>query len=205
MPKRDSRPGDVIESIEPDEAQDILRRLAEDPSIRKRVEDLARERLSDVDVEGIADRVYEELDMIDVHDLWESSGSTRHGYVDVTDRAWDMFDEALEPVRGEMERYRGLSMRREETVVLMGMLKGLHDYEKESTSEFKDWATDAPGDRFDQILEEWREGRDDPEESREMEEFLQRETPGWSGELRAGEHSANEPAAQGRDRIDTVR
>lgn len=195
MPKRDSRPGDVIESIEPDEALDILRRLAEDPSIRKRVEDLARERLSDVDVEGVADRVYEELDMIDVHDLWESSGSTRHGYVDVTDRAWDMFDEALEPVRGEMERYRGLSMRREETVVLMGMLKGLHDYEEGSTSEFKDWAVDAPHDRFRSLLEEWREGRDDPEESREMEEFLQRETPGWSGELRGGEHPANEPAS----------
>ena len=112
-------------------------------------------------------------------------------------KAWEMFDEALEPVRNEMERYRNLSMQREETVVLMGMFKGLHDYEKESTSEFKDWATDAPHARFSSLLEEWREGCDDTDGKREVEEFLRRETPGWSGELRGSDRPANEPATPG--------
>ena len=205
MPKRDFQPGDVITYIEPDEARDILRRLAEDPSIRNRIEDLAIEHLTDVDVEGVAGWVFDELDMMDVHDLWESAGATRHGYVDVTDRAWEMFDETMEPVRDEMERYRNLSMQREVTVVLMGMLKGLYDYEKESTSEFKDWATDAPLNYYQIVVELWRETCVDPDERREVEDFLRRETPGWNGELRAGEHPANEPAAQGRDSIDTVR
>ncbi len=206
MPKRKTRPGDeVIDSIQPNEAMQILHRLAEDPTTRNRIEDLAIECLSSVDVEDVADRVYEELDMIDVHDLWESSGATRHGYVEVTDRAGEMFDEALEPMRDEMERYRGLSMRREETVVLMGMLKGLYDYEAESTSEFKDWATDAPRDRFSNLLKVWQEGCDYPDERREVEDFLRKEVPGWSRELGAGEHSTNEPAARGRDSNDTVR
>lgn len=195
LKRKTRRDTNIIDSIEPGEAWEILRRLAKDPALKSRIEDLAQERLSDVDVEGVAGWVYDELDTIDVHDLWESAGSTRHGYVHVTDRAWDMFDEALEPVRDEMVRYQNLSMRREETIMVMGMLKGLHDYEAESTSEFKDWAVDAPHDRFRSLLGEWQEGCDEPDERREVEEFLRRETPGWSGELRGGEHPANEPAS----------
>ena len=173
----------IDEVIAAGKAGEVLRGLVrEDPGMAERIEELARERLSDVDIEGIADWVYSELDVIDVHDLWWSSGSTRHGYVDVTDRAWDMFDEALEPVRDEMERYRRLSMRREETVVLMGMLKGLYDYERESGSEFKDWAVDAPRDRFDQLLEDWRDGCEDLDERSRVEDYLEKEVPEWAGE-----------------------
>ncbi len=180
--KETRRDADIITSIEPGEAWEILRRLAKDPALRNRIEDLAQERLADVDVEGVAGWVYDELDTIDVHDLWESAGSTRYGYVHVSDRAWDMFDEALEPVREEMERYRKLSMRREETIMVMGMLKGLYDYETGSTSEFKDWAVDAPHNYYQIVVEKWRETCTDPEERREVEEFLKREVPGWCGE-----------------------
>jgi hypothetical protein len=38
----------------------------------------------------------------------------------------------------------------------MGILKGIYQYEEDSGSEFKDWATDVPGESFGNILEELR-------------------------------------------------
>jgi len=38
-------------------------------------------------------------------------------------------------------------------------LKGIRRFEKESTSEYKDWAVDAPAESFDWVLDEWKEGQ----------------------------------------------
>jgi len=75
---------DILTTITQNEAFTILKSLAkEDENIKKRIEQLAIEYLEDVDVEEIADAVYFDLDLIEVEDLWDRSGSTRDGYVDV--------------------------------------------------------------------------------------------------------------------------
>ena len=143
---------DILASITPDDAFAILKSLAkEDENINKRIEQLAIEYLEDVHIEQIAYEVYFDLDFIEVEDLWDRSGSTRDGYVDVNEEAWVMFEEALEPYTDELKRYHDQSMAAQAELYCMGILKGIYLFEKESTSQYKDWVVDAPKDFFSRI------------------------------------------------------
>ena len=179
--KKNSRKQNIFNIITPDDAFVILQTLAkEDKEIAKRIKQLAMEYLSDVDVKGIADEVYSALDCIDVHDLWDNAGPTRDGYVDVTELAWEMFEEALEPFLKELKKYQKLSMPTEAKYKCMGILQGIYRFEKESNSEFKDWAVDAPGENFSAVLDEWRDGCESPEDLQEMEQFIQDNCSKWA-------------------------
>ena len=179
--KKNSRKQNIFNIITPDDAFVILQTLAkEDKEIAKRIEQLAMEYLSDVDVEGIADDVYSALEFIDVHDLWDNAGPTRDGYVDVNELAWEMFEEALQPFLDELKKYQKLSMPAEAKYLCMGILHGLYRFEKESKSEFKDWAVDAPGEYFGTVLDEWRDNCDSSDELEEMQTFIQENCPKWA-------------------------
>ena len=41
----------------------------------------------------------------------------------------------------------------------MDILKGICKFEKYSTSEYKDWAIDAPADFFGHVLDDWKKGQ----------------------------------------------
>lgn len=150
----------IFDEISADDALAILRLLAkEDPKVAKRIEQIAIEYLSGVDIEDIAFEVYFELDSIEVEEVWDRSGRTRNGYVEPTEMACQMFEEALEPFVEEMKKYQKLSMFVEAKNYCIGILKGICRFEKESTSEYKDWAVDAPAESFDWVLDEWKEGQ----------------------------------------------
>jgi hypothetical protein len=61
----------------------------------------------------------------------------------------------------------------------MGILKGIYQYEEDSGSEFKDWATDVPGESFGYILEEWKKRCNNNKEKKEMKDFLSKECHNW--------------------------
>ena len=165
----------VLDKISGHDALLILKALAnEDRSIAKRIEQIALEYLRDIDVENVASQVYYALEGIEVEDLWEQSGSMRYGYVEPSDRAWEMFEEALEPFINELNRYFDLSLDNEAKKYCMGILKGINQFDKESTSQFKDWAEDAPDELFERILDDWKKACNNPEYIQEMEDFIER-------------------------------
>lgn len=179
--KKSSRKQNIFNIITPDDAFVILQTLAkEDKEIAKRIQQLAMEYLSDVDVEGVADEVYSALDFIDVEELWDRSGSTRDGYVDPGDMAWEMFEEALQPFLDEMKKHQKLSMPNGAKYQCMGILQGIYRFEKESKSEFKDWAVDAPGEYFGTVLDEWRDNCESSEDFEGMKTFIQKNCPKWA-------------------------
>ena len=62
--------GNKMDRVSPEQALEILRRLARsDPRIKKRIEKEAEEILKDIDVEGICEEVYSALDGIDVEEF----------------------------------------------------------------------------------------------------------------------------------------
>ena len=165
----------ILDRINDHDSLLILKALAnEDRSIARRIEQIALGYLRDIDVESVASHVYHALEGIEVEDLWEQSGSTRYGYVEPSDRAWEMFEEALEPFTNEMNKYFDLSLDNEAKNYCMGILKGINQFDRESTSEFKDWAEDAPDEFFERVLDDWKKACKTPQHLQEMEDFIER-------------------------------
>ena len=163
------------------DALTILRHLAEqDAEIAQRIEDVAMRIFSAVDIDSLATEVQGELESLDVEDVWDRSGSTKHGYVDPGDAAWQMFEDALEPFQDQVEKYMQLSMDQEAKLVCMGILKGIYDFHKESPSEYKDWAVDAPGEYFSMILHDWKTSTKTRKALAEMNQFIDKNCPDWA-------------------------
>jgi hypothetical protein len=90
-----------------------------------------------------------------------------------------MFEEALEPYIDEFRKCLEMSMDEEAKLHCMGILKGLHKFEKEGTTEFQDWAVDDPHENFKHILDEWRKWNKDQKDQEEMNEYIKKNCPEW--------------------------
>ena len=171
---------DIFNNISPDEALEILKQIAKnDKKLKKRIVDLAEDLFRNVDVESICDEVFFVLDGIDVHELWDRAGPKTDGYTSPEDMSVEMFEEALEPFVQEMQRLLDLKIHQEAKLYCMGILKGIYQYEEDSGSEFKDWASDVPGESFGYILREWGKNGS-KKDKKEMKNFIKKECPAWS-------------------------
>ena len=170
---------DMFNKISPSEALEILKHIAKtDKKQKKKIIELAEEIFRAVDVEAVCEDVFYALDGIDVHELWDRAGPRTDGYTSPEDMAVEMVEEALEPFLQELYRLLDLKMRQEAKLYCMGILKGIYQYEEDSGSEFKDWATDVPGECFGYLLSEWKK-RCNKKEKKEMSDFLGKECPNW--------------------------
>ena len=134
----------VLDDVSTEHANKILERLAdEDTKISKRIQELALEYLTGVNPDDIAENVFCDLDILDVEDVWKNSGSTRHVYFDPYELAFEMFEEVLESYIDDLRKCLKISMDEEAKLRCMGILKGIDMFERETTTEFQDWAVDA--------------------------------------------------------------
>lgn len=173
---------DIFNKISPNEALEILRQITKtDTKLKKKIIELAEDLFRDVDVDEICEDVFYALDGIDVHELWDRAGPKTDGYTSPEDMAVEMFEESLEPFIQEMYRLFDLKMHQEAKLYCMGILKGIYQYEKDSGSEFKDWATDVPGECFGYLLGEWKKKGINKKDKKEMKDFISNECRNWSG------------------------
>ena len=179
--KKNSKPEmNILDKISTDDGLAILKMLAkEDASLLKRIEHAALEYFKEVKVEDIADGVFCELDSLVVEDVWDQSGSTRYGYIDPGEKAWEMFEDAIESYLDELKKCQDLKMDEEAKKYCMGILKGIYQFEKESNNEFKDWAVDAPGENFERVFDKWKECCTNLNDIKEMKKFVKKNFPDW--------------------------
>jgi len=130
--------------------------LANEPALVKKAYDIAMELVGDANEDEISDDVYSELNSLDIDELYSSSGRTRHGYVDPTDRAWEMFGEALYPFITEMTLNQQRSLPSVAKMHCIGIIKGLLRYKESNSSEVSDWVPDAPDESIITVVEEWK-------------------------------------------------
>jgi hypothetical protein len=148
---------DFIKTLNSDEASYVLRKLLENkPELISVAHEIAMKAASNIDVDEIMEDVFYELDALDVDDLYSRSGKQRHGYKEPYDEAWEMFVEAIQPFIDEMNKNHICGLVSVSKTYCIGIVKGLLKYENDSFSEFKDWATDAPLEYIDRILDEWK-------------------------------------------------
>lgn len=174
-------PHEIIDQLSPADALAVLKTLAhEDETIAARAAEIATACLRDVDLEDVAFALYEELEFLEVEEVWDRAGPTRHGYVDPGEAADEMVDEIVAPYLDELRKLHALGMTIQANQMCMGLLLGLYRFERESTSEFKDWAPDAPNSFAWIVLDAWKEGSPARNDVRALKTFIEDRLGGWS-------------------------
>lgn len=154
MPR--TRKPSLLKSLSGSEALTVLRELARrDRGTRERIEAVAEEVVRRVDADELADAVAADLELLDVEEVWARAGSQPGGYVDPSDAAYEMVEEALEPFLDTLRRDRELGLTAEVEQRYRGLLQGIHAFERDAEGPFKDWATDVPEAWFGSLLAEW--------------------------------------------------
>lgn len=171
----------VLESITGNDALAILKVLAErDENLAQEIDAVAKELLSHVEIDEVAANVQMELEFLRIEEVWDRSGATCDGYVDPGEAAWEMLEEALKPFQDEVDKYKQLSMLEEAELTCQALLKGIYDFAKESSTEYKQWAVDAPGEYFGMILDDWKKLFEGRRPLSGMSEFLQTHCRDWA-------------------------
>ena len=171
----DLKKKNFIENLSSAEAERVLSELYDEfPELEDKIYDIALKEVSGVDEDDIMHDVFYELEELDIDDLYNSSGSTRYGYVDPNELSWEMFEETLTPFIDEMKKSQDRDLPNETKSYCCGMIKGLRMYEKEASSEFSDWVKDAPSQYIDVVLKEFKKGNPSDEDLAQVEALVQR-------------------------------
>ena len=171
---------EIINLISPTEAQAILKDLAEkDTQLAQRIAEMALDRLSEVDPEEMAAVLYYELDHLEGEEVWDQAGPTRNGYVEPRGIAEQMIEKVLAPYLAELERYGRFGLSTQANRLCMGLLAGLYQFEYESSSKFKDWASNAPIAFAETVVAAWRVGSPGQADIRTLKTFVEDELNGW--------------------------
>ena len=91
-----------------------------------------------------------------------------------------MMEELLDPFEEQMNKYIDLGFVEEAKQYCMGLLKGIYRYNQESESEFKNWASDVPGECFSYLFREWKKVTKNKRYQEEMSKFLKDNCSEWS-------------------------
>ncbi|NQS73619.1 MAG: hypothetical protein HQP72_04375 [Methanoculleus sp.] len=158
----------LLATLSADQAHSVLMRLVyDDPALAARAEEVARDLLEYVDSTAIADILCYELSTLKIEDVWDTSGRTRDGYIDPSDRAWEMLDEVLEYLR------RG--MPDESRIYALGILLGIRKFQNNSGSALLEEVPDYGDDTLELVREEWEEAVGDDEQVRLFADELREE------------------------------
>ncbi|MHB1974636.1 MAG: hypothetical protein ACYCR4_10205 [Acidimicrobiales bacterium] len=122
--------------------EELLRRH---PELRAEVERIACERLATTDEEAVADEIESELGCLAINELNGRAGRQRGGYVEPTDAAWELLEEAVAAYDHEVDRLVELGMIEAATATALGVISGLYRCRDCADGELLlSWAPDFP-------------------------------------------------------------
>lgn len=175
---------EIIDRLSPEDALVVLRILAsDDEQIAARIAEIALVHLSHVKWEEVAHELYEELEFLEVEEVWDRAGSTREGYVEPSEAAEEMVGEVVEPYLEELKKLGALGMSAEANQMCKGLLFGLYRFGHKSTSEFKNWASDAPSGIAGTVVEVWSMGDPSQADIAALRVFAEDELRDWKANL----------------------
>ncbi len=135
----------TLDQLTADEAATVLRLLLENrPDLKKDVEALAKSVIGDVSVEDVADAVEDEVRSLDLEDLNSRAGSHAHGYVEPSEAAWELVEEAVAPFLDDIKRRAESGQFDAALATCAGVVLGLYRRRDNDREEFLGWAPDSP-------------------------------------------------------------
>lgn len=137
----------LFDRLHPVESAAVLGALIEmHPELAPDAEQLACEAIQDVDAEGVAGSLEDAVCHLDTDDLGERSGRRRGGYVEPTEAAWELIQEAVAPFLDDLERLVDLGFRKAAIDMCAGIVLGLYRAAGQSADGPLAWAEECPAE-----------------------------------------------------------
>jgi hypothetical protein len=115
------------------------------PGLRAEAERVAREKLIDTDIDGVAEAVAWELKHLGSDELAGHAGKHRWGYVEPTEAAWELLEEAVCAFDREIERLLALGLTGPAVDTALGVVAGLYGCRGcDDADVLLSWAPDFP-------------------------------------------------------------
>jgi len=175
---------EIIKQLSPDDALAVLKTLVrDDEALAAHIAEVAIAHLNELDPQEVASVLYDELDALNVEEVWSRADRTRYGYVEPIEVADEMVGVVIAPYLEELRKYQTLGMSEQANRMCMGLLLGLYKFDDESTNEFKDWAGDTPTAFAEEIVRIWKDGRPSKADVKALRAFIEEALDGWCKRL----------------------
>jgi hypothetical protein len=193
--KREGESGSVLDKLDGAEAASVLRTLLDRHSeLRSEAEAIARGMLGEISPFSVADDVESALLQFDYDDLNGRAGGHSRGYVEPSEAAGELLEEALEPFVSDMKRYLEMELAEPARQFCQGILLGLYRVRDGGENDILGWAPDFPGEAAENTLEVWSETGGAGRESaaakkgrrRLSADFVRENMPDWEWLLTPG-------------------
>lgn len=153
----------LLEGLKSVEADSVLRRLLKvHPDLRGEAERIARSLLHEQEFEDVAAEVEEEVQALDYDDLNGCAGTHKGGYIEPTEAALDLLEEAVEPFISDLKRHIDLGLEGEALEICKGVVLGLYRVRDGQRGDVLGWAPDFPAEEASHAVSVWYRGRDAP-------------------------------------------
>ena len=181
----------LVDALDAVEAKQLLGTLLDaHPELLTEAADLAEAQLGAATAEDVAEDAAFALECLSVEDIWERAGTRADGsYVEPTEAAWEVVDEAVGPFIADLTRRVGLGRRAEATALCRGVLLALYRISQEEGEFLDGHAPDTLEGAAASAIEAWKKGRRDragpgARELTAMRRFLANALPEWESFLR---------------------
>jgi len=135
----------ALDRLTGDEAATVLRLFLErHPELRKEIDSLAASVIGDVSINDVADAVENELRALDLDDLNSRAGSHAYGYVEPSEAAWELVEEAVTPFLDDIKRQVESGQYDAALSTSVGIVLGLYRLRDNNKDDFLGWAPDSP-------------------------------------------------------------
>jgi len=142
------------------------------------IERTVKDHLKTFDIVSIADDISFDLDCLRAEEIWDRSGSTRHGYVDPDEVAVELFEEVISSHVSRMIDFQKRGLQKEAGRYCRGILRGIQKFNKEGKSDFKDWIGDGSLYVARYIFDTWRKGCTSKSVRAQTEQKVKQQWPG---------------------------
>jgi len=143
----------ALDRLTGDEAATVLRLFLErHPELRKEIDSLAASVIGDVSINDVADAVENELRALDLDDLNSRAGSTAYGYVEPSEAAWELVEEAVTPFLDDIKRRVESGQYDAALFTSVGIVLGLYRLRDNNKDDFLGWAPDSPDEMAEEAV-----------------------------------------------------
>ena len=147
----------VVEKLDSGEAASVLTLLLErHPELRSEAEAIGADLLSEVSFLQVADGVENAVLQLDYDDLNPRAGRHSWGYVEPTEAAWELLEEAVAEFVDDMNRYLDLGLEKQAQELCQGVVLGLYRVRHGGENDVLGWAPDFPGEQAGYVVEKWK-------------------------------------------------